>query len=199
MNSTQPINVGQNISNSIYVLKETYRNLNLLFTELDRTAEKEGFLPLSPKFLRYKSDSNSDGWLTENFIKLYQEDKNPPLKHLETMKNGDVFGIEIDLKGEGADSYPTISLTRFQFDLSQWNRLPSPSDHWIFYHPFRLEKHFDIDYGTDLWISKTIEKSKLRYWGLESAASIEIPLLSIVSEEDIKSKIFSELTKLPRY
>ncbi|MEK4486920.1 hypothetical protein MHH81_15330 [Psychrobacillus sp. FSL H8-0484] len=197
MNTTQPTNVGQNISNSIYVLKETYKNLNLLFSELDRIAEKEGFIPLTPKFLRWKSDSDYEGWLTSNFIKLYQEEKDSPLKHIQNLKDGFIYGIEVDLEGE--DNYPTISLTRYQFDFSEWNRIPTISDHWIFWDPFRLDRFFEITKVNDVWTSTTLEKSKIRYWGMQSAVSIEIPLVSITSPEDISTKIFLELENLPKF
>ncbi|RHW37453.1 hypothetical protein D1B33_07880 [Lysinibacillus yapensis] len=197
MNSTQPTNVGQNISNSIYVLKETYKNLNLLFSELDRIAEKEGFIPLTPKFLRWKSDSNYNGWLTSNFIKLYQIEKDPPLKHIQNLKEGFIYGIEVDLEGE--DNYPIISLSRYQFDFSEWFRIPTTSDHWIFWDPFRKDKFFEINKVNDVWISKTLEKSKIRYWGMQNAVSIEIPLVSITSSEEIRSKIFLEFNNLPSF
>lgn len=195
MNTTQLTNVGQNISNSIFVLKETYKNLNLLFSELDRIAEKEGFIPLTPKFLRWKSDSDYDGWLTNNFIKLYQLEKDVPLKHIQNLKDGFIYGIEVDLEGE--NNYPTISLTRYQFDFSEWNKIPTISDHWVFWDPFRVDKFFEITKINGVWTSTTLEKAKNRYWGMQSAVSIDIPLLSITSPEDISSKIFAELENLP--
>ncbi|MGE7673154.1 hypothetical protein ACQKMV_06150 [Lysinibacillus sp. NPDC094403] len=195
MNTTQLTNVGQNISNSIYVLKETYKNLNLLFSELDRIAEKEGFIPLTPKFLRWKSDSDYDGWLTNNFIKLYQVEKDVPLIHIQNLKDGFIYGIEVDLEGE--NNYPTISLTRYQFDFSEWNKIPTISDHWVFWDPFRVDKFFEITNINGVWTSTTLEKAKNRYWGMQSAVSIDIPLLSITSPDDISSKIFAELENLP--
>lgn len=197
MNTTQTTNVGQNISNSIYVLKETYKNLNLLFSELDRVAEKEGFIPLTPKFLRWKSDSNYEGWLTSNFIKLFQVEKDSPLKHIENLRDGFIYGIEVDLEGE--DNYPIISLTRYQFDFSEWSRIPTISDHWIFWDPFRVDRFFEINKINDIWTSTTLEKAKIRYWGMQSAVSIDIPLLSVTSSEDIRDKILLELKNLPFY
>ena len=194
--STEPTtNVGQNISNAVYVLKETYKNINLLFSELDRIGEKEGFIPITPKFLRWKSDSDYDGWLTNNFIKLYQVEKDSPLKHLQNLKEGFIFGIEIDLIGE--ENYPTISLTRYHFDFSEWTRTPTISDHWVFWDPFRIEKFFEITKDNGVWTSIPLEKTKSRYWGMKSAVSIEIPLVSITSPEDISMKIFQELENLP--
>lgn len=182
--------LGHNITNAISVLKESYENINLLFTELDRVAEDEGFVSMIPRFLRWKSDSNHEGWLTSNFIKLYQLEKDPTLDKFPEMRDGYIFGIEVDLEGE---TYPTISLNRYEFDYSVWPRIPAISDHWVFWDPFRNDKHFNISEDNNYWSSTPFEKSKQRYWGIQQAFSKDFPLLSITSSEDIKIKIFQEL------
>ncbi|AIQ39908.1 hypothetical protein [Paenibacillus sp. FSL R5-0912] len=63
--------LGGNISLAVKVLRETYKNLNLLFGEMDMIGKEVGFVPLTPRFLRWKSDSYEDGWLLNNFIKIY--------------------------------------------------------------------------------------------------------------------------------
>ncbi|GMB09551.1 hypothetical protein [Thermolongibacillus altinsuensis] len=186
-------NMGQNISNAVYVLRETYKNLNLLFSELDRIGEKEGFIPITPRFLRWKSDLDFDGWLISNFIKLYQLEKDPPLKNIPHMKGGYLYGIEIDL---GENEYPIISLIRYNFDYSGRTRIPTVSDHWVFWDPFRVEKFFEINENEGLWTSTPLEKVKDRYWGIQNAIAKEIPLLSVTSPEDIRTKIFQELENL---
>ena len=193
MSLTTP-NRGQNISTAVNVLKETYKNLNLLFTELDRIGEKEGFISLTPRFLRWKSDSDSDGWLTNNFIKLYQIKTDPSLPTIPNMRDGSLFAIEIDL---GDNDYPVLSLSRYNFDYSAWTRLPAVSDHWIFWDPFRIENFFEITEMEGLWESIPLEKAKRRYLGMKNAVSKDIPLLSVTSPEDIKHKIFHELDNLP--
>lgn len=69
--SIKTTNTGQNISNIVYVLRETFKNLNLLFSELDQIGEEEGFVSITPRFSRWRSDSDYEGWLTSNFIKFY--------------------------------------------------------------------------------------------------------------------------------
>jgi hypothetical protein len=194
--STISVNLGQNISNAVTVLKETYKNLNLLFSELDRIGEKEGFVPLTPKYLRWKSDSDYEGWLTNNFIKLYQLEEDPILNESIGVRDGFLFGIEVDLEGE--KGFPTLSLVRYSFDYSKWSRIPAISDHWVFWGPFRKEKFFDIQQTDNLWKSVATEKGKERYWGIQNAVAIELPLWSVSSTEDIKLKIFRELGRLPQ-
>ncbi len=192
--STTTTNMGKNISNAVYVLKETYKNLNLFFLELDRIGEKEGFVPITPKFLRWKSDSDYDGWLTSNFIKLYQLERDSPLNHITSIKSGYLYGIEVDLE---ENEYPIISLIRYNFDYSGWTRIPAISDHWVFWDPFRVEKFFKITEDSGLWTSIPLEKGQSRYWGIQNAVAKTIPLLSITSSEAIKTQIFQELENLP--
>jgi len=193
--STKTLNkVGTNISNAVQVLKETYKNLNLLFSELDRIGEKEGYTSITQKFLRWKSDADYDGWLTNNFIKLYQLEKESLLPHIPNLHDGFVYGIEIDLEGE--ENYPTISLIKYKFDFSNWTRTPAISDHWIFWDPFRVERFFEIKNENGLWTSETSEKAKTRYWGLEKAVAFDIPLLAVSCTEDISTIIFQKLESL---
>jgi hypothetical protein len=185
---------GENITSAVTVLKETYRSLNTLFHEMDRIAEEEGFISLTPKFLRWKSDSDSDGWLMNNFIKLYQVEGNSIVPHLPELQDGDLFGVEVDLDG---DEYPQIALTRYTFDYTFWTRMPATSDHWIFYQPFREDNSFEIDESNGIWKSKPYARSIKKYWGIQRAISRSIPLLIVNSSESVRSEIFGQLVLLP--
>ena len=186
-------NVGQNITNSVHVLKETYRNLNSLFIELDRNAEELGYIPITSKFLRWKSDSHYQGWMTSNFIKLYQLKTDPPSPAFSDLRDGYLFGVEVELEGE---EHPLVSIIRYSFDYNDWPRMPTPADHWIFYGPFREERCFDITEHPTYWHSTPLKDVKNRYWGLKEAIAIEIPLVSIQSQEDIKGKVFNKFEVL---
>lgn len=140
--SLENSNLGQNISSAVDVLIEAYTNLEILFSELDRVGEEEGFISLTPRFMRWKSDTDPSGWLTSNMIKLYQLEKDSSLPSLPDIKSGPVFGIEVDLNYK---DYPVISLTRYTFDFTYWTRTPSVSDHWVFYGPFRYDDSFSIE------------------------------------------------------
>lgn len=187
-------NLGQNISTAVNVLIETYKNLDSLFIELDRIGEEEGFLTLTPRFMRWKSDSDPAGWLTSNFIKLYQLEKDPDFPNDLGLKSGSLFGVEVDLL---TNEYPVISLIRYTFDYSQWAKLPSISDHWIFFGPFRYDNFFNIFEEDGLWTSEPLDKAKKRYWGIQKAVSRDIPLIEITTPESIRTKIFQELDQLP--
>lgn len=177
---------GQNITTAVTVLRETYKNLDLLFGELDRIGEEEGFIPITPKFLRWKSDADYDGWLTRNFIKLYKipEDSASPIKT--------IYGIEIDLDKE---KFPILSLLKYTFEASEWPEKTSPSDHWIFWDPFRRDNFFNIDKADGVWTSVPLEKAKKRYRGMQKAIFISMPLVSIASPEDVRNIVFGVFKK----
>jgi hypothetical protein len=188
---------GRNISLSVKVLRETYKNLSLLFNEMDAIGQEQGFIPLLPKFLRWKSDNYEDAWLLRNMIKLYQmEGESAGNDNLPDLKDGDIFAVEIDLEGE--EEYPEMTVSRFRFDLTKWNRLPSIADHWLFWEPYRYDNHFVIEQDADgLWRSRTKEKSVPRYWGLKEAVGVTFPLTSVYNADTIRTELFGSMLRLP--
>lgn len=188
------IDQGQNISTAVNVLLETYKHLNLLFTEMDALASEEGFIPLTPKFLRWKSDTSFEGWLTSNFIKLYQIESHAAVAHLSDLNEGDLFIVEIDLNSE--EGYPEITLGRLSYDYHQWTRMPAVSDHWIFWDIFRNENHFQISEENGRWESQPYKKSVKKYWGIQEAVGITLPLVEVTSSETIRRNIFQNLKQI---
>ncbi|ENQ3113169.1 hypothetical protein ACEOWI_004509 [Bacillus cereus] len=189
-------NLGQNITLATNILQKTYENLNLLFVEMDRVGEEEGFMSLTPKFLRWKSESNTNGWLTSNFIKLYQLQENVSVPHLSDLRAGDIYCVEVSLNN-GSEDYPEIALARFTYDYDFWTKMPSVSDHGIFFYPFRDENNFEIQEKNGIWTCTPYEKSRKKYWGIKQGIAQVIPLLQVTSPETIRSEIFKVLSELP--
>jgi hypothetical protein len=185
---------GENITNAITVLKETYENLELLFSELDRVGTEEGFFCLTPRFLRYKSDTDYLGWLTSDFTKLYQRKSDTVAPHLPELREGAIFGIEVELQDED-NGYPVLSIIEYFYDYTYWNRLPSVSDRWVFYCPFRNENEFKIEESNGTWTSVPFDRVKKKYWGLQKAVAYGMPLVEIKSSEDIRDKVFGKMKK----
>lgn len=188
------INRGENITTAIEIVKETYANLEVLFAEMDRIGEEEGYITLTPRFLRWKSDTDSNGWMTSNFIKLYQVENERKSERFPDLRTGALFGIEVDLEEQ---EYPVISLIRYSFDYSVWTRMPAVSDHWIFYGPFGESSFFEIIQKDDVWTSIPLEKAQKRYWGIQRAVAIDIPLIDITTPELIRTEIFQKLMSIP--
>jgi hypothetical protein len=188
--STSKKTRGENITNAMNVIQETYANLELLFTELDRVGAEEGFSSLTPRFLRYKSDNDYFGWLTRDFIKLYQRKDGAMTSNLSELREGPIYGVEVEL--DTNEGYPIISMIEYTFDYSYWDSLPVAKDRGIFYSPFRNDNEFDIDENNGVWTSVPHERVKKKYWGLQKAVAYGIPLVEVESSEDIRLKVFGK-------
>ncbi|NGM85608.1 hypothetical protein G5B47_24730 [Paenibacillus sp. 7124] len=192
------VDKGQNITKAVEVLRETYKNLNLLFSEMDIVGKDQGFIPLTSKFLRWKSDTIEDGWLTSDFIKIYQLESEPAFdsEKLSDLKNGPIYAVEIELDSEGG--YPEITASRYLFDLSKWSRMPAVSDHWLYHQPYRFDDKFEIEEEDGVWRSTPRKASVSNtYWGFQSAVGISFPLIHVQDADSIKLEIFQRLLNLP--
>jgi hypothetical protein len=70
MSSSDP---GENIKNAFDVVVRTYEALNKLFPALDSAAREEGFVSITPNFLRWRSDTDYSGWLLLELHKALSE------------------------------------------------------------------------------------------------------------------------------
>lgn len=185
---------GESIIQATKLLKETYRNLNILFQELDRVGEEEGYVAINPKYMRYKSDTDTTGWMTTNFIKLYvKTDK--ILESIEDIRDLDWYGVMVDLTDDDENVIPIVSIIRYQYDQSHWSRLPAVSDHWIFWSPF-YEGDYTIIRGDNKWHIDAKGKAKKKHNGFEKLAAIDVPLFDLKSPEDVREKVFKNFEGL---
>lgn len=101
----------------------------------------------------------------------------------------------VDLTDEDGVSYPVLSILRYQFDQSYWNRMPGVSDHWIFNRPF-YEEEFEITHTENEWTIFSNDKLKKKYSGFERLKAIDMPLFDVRSPEDVGVKIFEGFKEL---
>jgi hypothetical protein len=193
------IDAGTNIMNAFDVVRRTYENLSKLFQELDVVANKEGLNPITPKFLRWRSESDCKAWATTIFVKLFQSQDAPKHTKVKGLKQGAIYGVEVAFE-EGKS--PILYLSRYDYDveLVSWSRLPGPGDLRLFHWPRWDQRRFVI--GPDTSVLKSIPRNaevKKKYWGLEMAVFSELPLTSVDSRDKIKSLILSRLKALPNF
>jgi hypothetical protein len=185
---------GKSVFQATKIINETYENLSILFSELDRVGEQEGYVTITPRFMRYKSDTDFNGWMTINFIKLYVKSDIPPTS-IEDIRELPWFGVMVDLEGNEEEGIPMLSILRYQYDQTFWDRLPTVSDHWAFWAPF-VEDGFDVIREGNEWTSTSSERAKKKHYGFEKAKAIDIPLFEVNSPEDIRVKVFKGLDQL---
>lgn len=185
---------GESIVRASNLLKETYENLSVLFGELDRVGEKQGYVSITPRFMRYKSTIDSDGWLITNFIKLYVKSTTIP-EGIDDIRELPWYGVMVDLTEDDEVDFPVLSILRYQFDQSYWNGIPSASDHWTFWSPF-YEEEFDRLHTENEWTVLSNGKLKKKYAGFEKLKAIDMPLFDVKSPDDVRVKIFEGFKEL---
>jgi hypothetical protein len=162
--------------------------------EMEVEAKEAGFVSLTPKFLRWKSDNESDGWLINDFIKLYQREGDTSPAEESNQDIGSIYGVEINFEEE----YPKIWLIRYTFDFSLWGRIPAISDHRTFYYPLGESSWFNVKEQNALRTGTPVDDSvKKRFWGIQKAIGKSIPLVQVTSRESIRTLIFDALLSLP--
>ncbi len=193
------LEIGKNINNAFKVALETYENLDKFFSELDRQSEKEGYLSISPRFLRWRSDQHIDGWLYRSFIKLFQDINNKTIDDDIPLRIGPIYALEVNFNFSESN-VPLVYLSKFIYEnnFCSLKRLPSVSEHYMFYWPIRHETDFNFTKNNDEFnISKPINQIKKKdYWGLEEVVFTSVGLVNIDSPDKIKEIIFGTFNKL---
>src|SRR5436309_1995370 len=93
--SSSADNTAMNVKNAFAVVVETYRNLHKFFSELDSVGSEEGFISLTPNFLRWRTDRDLEGWLIRSFVKLFQQKDHQLHAAVDDLRDGPVYGVEI--------------------------------------------------------------------------------------------------------
>lgn len=195
--STEDNIVGQNIAQAMRVVLQTYHNLAKFFEELDRLAGEEGYVTITPRFLRRRSDVDPAGWLTKGFIKLYQAAEDPLVdsEGEGTMRNGCLFGVRITLAEE---EVPKVAICRYEYE-NPWKSQPSVSEYWGFSQPLYNKSLMKIKEQDGYIISTPVDKkAAAAYWGLQRVICKMTDLVPIHSEDAIRTVILKEFHNLKR-
>ncbi len=192
------MNSGENIKNALKVIYKTYENVEKLM-EYTKTiaAEKTHYISSVPKFLRRKSDNDTEAWLLNDFILLFQNSKSEDCESGNGWKNDSVFVFEICLGEKGSENMPLVFISRFDyFKINEWSEGCSPANHWAFYYPLRNEDYMDFDIKGGYKIATPRnDKSSKTYWGLKKIISKSISLLDITAD-NLQDKVFGEFDRL---
>lgn len=142
---------------------------------------------MTNKFLRYKSDSNYQGWLINDFVKLYQYKEDNKMEN--EWKDGPIFVMEINFE----DS-PIVYLSKFEYeDMTKWSEGVSPASYWRFTNAIDCQGNgfnvSDVKEMGGYFISKPEPSVKEKYWSVERVIYTKIGLLEIESN-NIHEKIF---------
>ena len=178
------MNLGENIFAAFDVVAKMYDNVNKLMNYCRTAADENGeFVLATPKFLRWKSDTEPNGWYIYSFILLFQNTADQKLAN--KWRNGPVYVLEINLYNPDVYTEPMVNLAKYEYtDIESWAEGCSPANHHVFYHPlygtFGEWIKFEQD-GTN-YAGEIIDKEANRFWGLRRITGVGIPLTEITRE-----------------
>jgi hypothetical protein len=194
------MNSSENIRNALQVIYKTYENVQKLMDYAKIVAvEKTDYVLSSPKFLRRKSDNDTSAWLINDFILLFQNDKDPDCESGNGWRDGAIYAIEIYLGDEDnePENLPAINLSKFEYqNINSWSERCSPANHWVFYYPLWNLSYMDFEEanGYSIAVPKNDSASKT-YWGLKKVTTKTIDLFDVTSD-NLQELIFGSFDKL---
>lgn len=197
------MSTGDNIRNAVHVLYKTYASISKLMEQCKAEAEGQGYILLSDKFLRWKSDSSSDGWLLNSMILVFQRREDPDCDSGNGWKDAPVYTMEVCLGLKDDPSYgPELVLSKFEYpSINDWHEGCSPADHWGFHQPIHPGKKFPfavVEDGGFKVITPTSAKKAEGYWELRRAVSKGYPLVDVTSTNMIEL-VFGTFDRLTEY
>lgn len=190
------MNLGENIFNAFEVVNKTHENVNKLM-EFCRVmaAERKEFELMSPKFLRYKSDSDYWGWNTTQMFLLFQDTRDKPLKN--EWRDGPVYVLEIQLydpDGWFETNEPRLEMAKFEYeDIKSWSPGVSPASYDYFIPPLYGPEYTELVDG--IWEAQMPEEITQKCWGVKRVVYKEA-LLVDVNYENAYDVIFGTFKNL---
>lgn len=186
----------ENIRNAFKVVNKTYENINKMMNYCKTIADEgDEYIISTPKFLRWKSDNECEGWLINDFILLFQSKEDEELDN--EWRDGPIYVLEIDFNYEVT---PKVYISKFEYkNIETWSKGCSPSNHWRFYWPIRNEELLNCSEIDDyiIWTPKKDKEVAVDnyYWSIKRAVSYVEELVDINSD-NIKEKIFGRFNIL---
>lgn len=174
------MNLGENIYNAFEVVNKTHENVEKLI-EFCRimTTERKEFDLMSPKFLRYKSDSDYWGWNTTRMFLLFQDSQDELLEN--GWRDGPIYVLEILLYDPNAffeTNEPRLEMAKFEYEnIRDFFSGVSPADYYYFTHPL-----YDLDYEEiedGIFAAEMTEEITRKYWGVTRVVCKESLLVDV--------------------
>jgi hypothetical protein len=174
---------GKNIVNAFKVVYETYANVQKLMSYLKSQAEeRKEYVCCSDRFLRWRSDGDSSGWLYGSITNVFQNAQDDELEN--TWRDGPLYVYELNF---GDYDEAMVNIVRFDYEgIENWNGSSlSPGDHWIFWWPLYDPKGNIMDHeqnGNEYRGSVKSDEMSKRYRGIKSMKGFSVPLVEITAE-----------------
>ncbi|MDQ2086223.1 hypothetical protein RBH29_07245 [Herbivorax sp. ANBcel31] len=189
------MNLSENIKNAFNVVRKTYENADKLMKYCDSISNECGYDIVTNKFLRYKSDSDYEGWFIDRFVKLYQQKADKVLEN--DWRDGPIYAVELNF-----EDMPIVYISKFEYeDITTWSRgAISPASYWVFSDLIDCtdnefeEKNLNKQDKYFVSVPKN-NNVKNSYWGIKRSVYTNYDL-KILNSNNIMQKVFSEFDVL---
>lgn len=171
------MNLSENIFNAFDVVNKTHENVEKLigFCRI-MTEERKEFDLMSPKFLRYKSDLDYEGWNITRLILLFQDTQDELLEN--EWRDGPIYVLEILLYDPFETNEPRLGMAKFEYeDMRNF-----PSGVFSASYDYFLELLYDVEYeemGDELLVAEMPEEITQKYRGVKRAVYKESLLVDV--------------------
>lgn len=185
------MSLGENIFNAFHVVNKTHENVEKLieFCKITATERKE-FDLMSPKFLRYKSDSDYRGWNTTQMFLLFQDTQDELLEN--GWRDGPIYVLEIllyDPNGCFETNEPRLEMAKFEYkNIKSWSSERIGAGEYSYFN----DPLYDLDYEEmedGILAAEMPEEITQKYWGVKRIVC-KVSLLVDVDYENAYDMIF---------
>lgn len=174
------MNLGENIFNAFDVVNKTHENVEKLieFCRIMATEKKE-FDLMSPKFLRYKSDSDYWGWNIRQMYLLFQDTQDELLEN--EWRDGPIYVLEImlyDPDGYFETNEPRLEMAKFEYeDIKNFSPGISPASYYYFADPLYDADYEELEDG--ILVAEMPEEMTRKYRGVKRVVSKDSLLVDV--------------------
>ena len=192
------MNLGENIFNAFEVVNKTHENVSRLidFCRV-MTVERKEFDLMSPKFLRYKSDTDYWGWNIRRMFLLFQDTQDKMLEN--EWRDGPIYVMEIVLYDPDAEeclgmNEPCVELAKFEYeDIKGFPPGVSPANYYYFSDPLYCSEYNETEKG--IFAADMPEEIIQKCRGVKRVVCKILPLTDI-NNENAYEKIFGTFKEL---
>ncbi len=189
------MSLGENMFRAFEVVNKTHENVRKLIDFCKVKAEETGEFELrSPKFLRYKSDTDYWGWNTTRMFLVFQDTQDKKLRN--GWRNGPLYVFEICLYDPGVyeTDEPRVEIAKFEYeDMKSFSGVISVSDYWRFQDPL-----YCVDYEepeTGIFAAEMPEEMSRKCWGVKRVVC-KVEMLTDVTYDNAYDMVFGTFKHL---
>ena len=183
-NYSERSDIGRNMGLAFRYIQQIFRETAQLMMTLDSLMGKDWTPTYGNRTTRDVTShiADPDYWLVQASFRIYDNTKEPNIKK----------GITVEYWGEDYDE-PILIAGKIDYILDPKTQRPKEQRHWDLYEAWYARDYKDRMADGTIYSTKYELEDDDRSTYIDEAKVFAIPLASIQSEDDIKTKIYDRL------